>query len=52
MKELAFSAEKAIFPNLKGTLSLGARKTLTQFRASWRPEKGIFSEPERNRFFS
>ena len=38
LKEIAISAEKANYPNLKG----GGRTTLTQFRAAWRPVKAIF----------
>ena len=42
LKEIAFSAEKAIYRTWKGTLSLGAKTILTQYRATWRPEKAVF----------
>jgi len=34
--------KRRFFQKWKGTLSLGARTTLTQLRASWRPEKANF----------
>jgi len=49
-KNLLFLLKRRFFRTWNGTLSLDARTTLMLFRASWRTEKGIFSEPERNRF--
>ena len=46
LKEIAFYAEKEIFLNLKGSLFEGARKNLTLFRASWRPEETNFPNLE------
>jgi hypothetical protein len=42
LKEIALSAEKAIFTNQKVIDFQGARTTLSQFRASWQLEKANF----------
>jgi len=49
-KVMAFSAQNAIFPNLKEYAFSGHHNNLDAISSVWRPEKA-FSKLERNRFF-
>jgi len=51
LKEIAFSAEKSIFPNLKGDAFSGRQNNLA-ISSVLATCKSNFSEPERNRFVS